>query len=53
VTSQQDSFQTKSIEVNRSEIGLMEFIRFDAGAVLAKAGVNGNPKSIRLITGNR
>jgi len=30
--------------------GLMEFMRIDAGAVLAKAG--GNPKSIRLIIGN-
>lgn len=35
-----------------SEIGLMEFMRLDAGAVLAKGGVNGNPKSIRLIIGN-
>jgi hypothetical protein len=34
------------------EIGLMEFMRLDAGAVLAKAHVNGNPKSIRLIIGN-
>jgi uncharacterized protein (DUF302 family) len=32
------------------ESGLMEFMRIDAGAVLAKAG--GNPKSIRLIIGN-
>jgi uncharacterized protein (DUF302 family) len=32
------------------ESGLMEFMRIDAGAVLAKAG--GNPKSIRLIVGN-
>jgi uncharacterized protein (DUF302 family) len=30
--------------------GLMEFMRIDAGAVLAQAG--GNPKSIRLIIGN-
>jgi hypothetical protein len=35
-----------------SEVGLMEFIRLDAGAVLAKGGVNGNPKSVRLIIGN-
>ena len=35
-----------------SEVGLMEFIRLDAGAVLAKGGVSGNPKSIRLIIGN-
>jgi uncharacterized protein (DUF302 family) len=30
--------------------GLMEFMRIDAGGVLAKAG--GNPKSVRLIIGN-
>jgi uncharacterized protein (DUF302 family) len=35
-----------------SEIGLMEFMRLDHGAVLAKAGVDGNPKSVRLIVGN-
>jgi uncharacterized protein (DUF302 family) len=35
-----------------SEIGLMEFMRLDHGAVLAKAGVEGNPKSVRLIMGN-
>jgi uncharacterized protein (DUF302 family) len=35
-----------------SEIGLMEFMRLDAGAVLAKAHPNSNPKSIRLIIGN-
>ena len=35
-----------------SEIGLMEFMRLDHGAVLAKAGVDGNPKSVRLILGN-
>jgi uncharacterized protein (DUF302 family) len=35
-----------------SEIGLMEFIRLDHGAVLAKAGVDGDPKSVRLIMGN-
>jgi uncharacterized protein (DUF302 family) len=34
------------------EIGLMEFMRLDHGAVLAKAGVDGDPKSIRLIMGN-
>jgi uncharacterized protein (DUF302 family) len=32
--------------------GLMEFARFDLGAVLAKAGANGNRKSIRLVLGN-
>jgi hypothetical protein len=35
-----------------SKIGLMEFMRLDSGAVLAKAHVDGNPKSIRLIIGN-
>jgi uncharacterized protein (DUF302 family) len=35
-----------------SEIGLMEFMRLDHGAVLAKAGVDGDPKSVRLIMGN-
>jgi hypothetical protein len=30
-----------------SEIGLMEFMRLDHGAVLAKAGVERNPKSVR------
>jgi uncharacterized protein (DUF302 family) len=34
------------------EIGLMEFMRLDHGAVLAKAGVDGSPKSVRLIMGN-
>src|SRR5258708_7061564 len=31
---------------------LMEFMRLDHGAVLAKAGVDGNLKSVRLIMGN-
>ena len=35
-----------------SEIGLMEFMRLDHGAVLAKAGVDSDPKSVRLIMGN-
>ena len=35
-----------------SDIGLMEFMRLDHGAVLAKAGADGNPKSVRLIMGN-
>ena len=35
-----------------SEIGLMEFMRLDHGADLAKAGVDGDPKSVRLIMGN-
>jgi uncharacterized protein (DUF302 family) len=35
-----------------SEIGLMEFMRLDHGAVLRKVGCDGNRKSIRLILGN-
>jgi uncharacterized protein (DUF302 family) len=35
-----------------SEIGLMEFMRLDVGAVLEKAHPERNPKSIRLIIGN-
>ena len=35
-----------------SEIGLMEFIRLDHGAILAKAGVDHDPKSVRVIMGN-
>src|SRR5260370_20078345 len=35
-----------------SEIGLMEFMRLDHGAVLAKAGIEGDPKSVRLIMCN-
>jgi hypothetical protein len=34
------------------EFGLMEFMRLDQGAVLAKAGVEGNPRSVRIILGN-
>jgi hypothetical protein len=34
------------------EIGLMEFMRLDVGAVRAKAHPERNPKSIRLIIGN-
>jgi uncharacterized protein (DUF302 family) len=33
-------------------IGLMEFMRLDQGAVLAKAGVGGNPRSVRILLGN-
>jgi uncharacterized protein (DUF302 family) len=40
------------IDGSTSEVGLMEFMRLDHGAVLAKAGVVGNPKSVRLIMGN-
>jgi uncharacterized protein (DUF302 family) len=42
----------KVVHDSISEIGLMEFMRLDHGAVLAKAGVDGNPKSVRLIMGN-
>ena len=34
------------------EIGLMEFMRLDVGAVLAKAHPERDPKSVRLIIGN-
>jgi uncharacterized protein (DUF302 family) len=30
----------------------MEFMRLDHGAILAKAGVDGDPKSVRVIMGN-
>ena len=42
----------KVVHDSISEIGLMEFTRLDHGAVLAKAGIDGNPKSVRLIMGN-
>src|ERR1700685_3486914 len=42
----------KVVQHSVSEIGLMEFMRLDHGAVLAKAGVDGNPKIVRLIMGN-
>jgi uncharacterized protein (DUF302 family) len=42
----------KVVQDSVSEIGLMEFMRLDHGAVLAKAGVDGNPKCVRLIMGN-
>jgi uncharacterized protein (DUF302 family) len=35
-----------------SRIGLMEFMRLDHGAILAKAGGDGDPKSVRVIMGN-
>ena len=35
-----------------SQIGLMEFMRLDHGAILAKAGVESDPKSVRVIMGN-
>jgi len=42
----------KVVHDSISEIGLMEFMRLDRGAVLTKAGVDGNPKSVRLIMGD-
>jgi uncharacterized protein (DUF302 family) len=42
----------KVVQGSVSEIGLMEFMRLDHGAVLAKAGVDGNPKIVRLVIGN-
>ena len=42
----------KVVHGSVSDIDLMEFMRLDQGAVLAKAGVDGNPKSVRLIMGN-
>ena len=42
----------KAVQDSVGEIGLMEFMRLDHGAVLAKAGVDGNPKIVRLIMGN-
>jgi hypothetical protein len=41
----------KVVHGSVSEIGLMEFMRLNHGAVLAKAG-DGNSKSVRLIMGN-
>jgi uncharacterized protein (DUF302 family) len=40
------------VQASISEIGLMEFRRLDHGVVLAKAGVEGGPKMVRLIMGN-
>ena len=42
----------KVVNESVSEIGLMEFMRLDHGAILAKAGVDGYPKSVRVIVGN-
>jgi uncharacterized protein (DUF302 family) len=42
----------KVVHDSVSEIGLMEFMRLDHGAVLRKAGGDGNRKSVRLIVGN-
>ena len=48
------TFEEMQNVINQSvcEIGLMEFMRLDHGAVLAKAGVEGGPKMVRLIMGN-
>ena len=47
------TFEEMQNVINKSgEIGLMEFMRLDHGAILAKAGVDGDPKSVRLIMGN-
>jgi uncharacterized protein (DUF302 family) len=42
----------KVVHDSVSEIGLMEFMRLDHGAVLRKAGCDGNRKSVRLIVGD-
>jgi hypothetical protein len=42
----------KVVASSVSEIGLMEFMGLDHGAVLTKAGVDGNPKIVRLVMGN-
>jgi uncharacterized protein (DUF302 family) len=42
----------KVVNKSVSEIGLMEFMRLDHGGILAKAGVDGDPKSVRVIMGN-
>ena len=49
-TSHADVENTVRGAIGRSE--LMEFMRFDFGALLALAGVTGTPKSIRLVIGN-
>src|ERR1700747_2369455 len=48
------TFEEMQNVINKSvsEICLMEFMRLDHGAVLAKAGVEGGPKMVRLIMGN-
>ena len=43
---------TELVQGSVSESGLMEVMRLDHGAVLSRAGVEGNPKSVRLIMGN-
>jgi uncharacterized protein (DUF302 family) len=47
------TFEEMQNVINESgEIGLMEFMRLDHGAILAKAGVACDPKSVRVIMGN-
>jgi len=47
------TFEEMQNVINESgEIGLMEFMRLDHGAILAKAGVDCDPKSVRVIMGN-
>ena len=48
------TFEEMQQVVNESvgETGLMEFMRLDHGAILSKAGVDGDPKSVRVIMGN-
>ena len=48
------TFEEMQSVINKSvsEIGLMEFMRLDHGAILAKAGVDSDPKSVRVIMGN-
>ena len=42
----------KVVQGSVSEIGLMEFMRLDHGAVIRKAVGDGDDKSVRLIMGN-
>ena len=42
----------KVVNDSISKIGLMEFMRLDHGVILAKAGLEGRPKMVRLIMGN-
>jgi uncharacterized protein (DUF302 family) len=42
----------KVVHDSVSEIGLMEFMRLDHGAILRKAGCDENRKCVRLIVGN-
>jgi len=48
------TFEEMQQVVNESvgETGLMEFMRLDHSAILEKAGVDGDPKSVGVIMGN-